>query len=382
MSKKEKKKGNKGQIVLMAIMMLAGGICGVFMVHYAKNLGEDSSSGEEIMILGLLFLCLYVVLFIHIVVHEGGHLIAGLLSGYTFSSFRIGSVMFIKKDGKMQIKKHSIAGTGGQCLMSPPDMRDEKIPYVLYNLGGCIGNLVLVIICLGFYFVYRDVPIVSVILLEFIVIGLALALTNGIPFRTGTVNNDGYNALSLGKNSEAIRSFWVQMKANEQIAKGVHLRDMPTGWFTVPNNEDMKNSMAAVMGVFACNRLMDEHKFEEADALMRRLLGMETAIVPIHKNLMLCDRIYCELVGENRADNIEKMYTKELKKFLKSMKNFPTVIRTEYTYALLYERDLEKAEKIRGKFEKIAKTYPYASDIESERELMEIVNTKNTLCKI
>ena len=377
--KKEKKKGQRGQIVLMAMMMLAGGVCGAGIAHNAKNWKEYYSSGEGIMVIGILLLSLYLVLFIQVVVHEGGHLIAGLLTGYTFSSFRIGSVMFVKKDGNIEIKKHSVAGTGGQCLMSPPNMVDGKIPYVWYNLGGCIANLIVSMICLGFYVVYRDVPIVSVILLEFMVLGLALALTNGIPFQAGMVNNDGYNALSLGKHAQAMRSFWVQMKAIEQIAKGVRLCDMPSDWFVIPSDEGMKNSMVAVMGVFACNRLMDEHKFEEADTTMARLLSMETAIVPIHKNLMICDKIYCELIGENRTDKMKEMETKEFQKFLKSMKNSPSVIRMEYAYALLHERDLKKAQKFFDKFEKVAKTYPYPSDMESERELMEIARTRRDL---
>ena len=378
-NKNEKKKVNIGQIVLMGMMMFAGGICGAFMASYAKNWKASDSSGissEGILVLGLLILSLYVVLYVHLIVHEGGHLIAGLLSGYTFSSFRIGSIILVKKEGKLCVKKHSIAGTGGQCLMSPPDMVDGKIPYVLYNLGGCIANLIVTVICFGLYIVYKDVPIVSVILLEFIVFGLALALTNGIPFQAVMVNNDGYNAISLGKNTEAIRSFWIQMKANEQIGKGVRLRDMPSEWFIMPKEENLKNSMAAVLWVFACNRLIDEHKFEEAKTLMTKLLQMETAIVPIHENLLVCDCIYCELIGENDRNKIEKLYTKDLQKFLKSMKNFPSVIRTQYVNALLYEKDLEKVQKMRQKFEKIAKTYPYASDIESERELMEIADRK------
>lgn len=41
---------------------------------------------------------------------------------------------------------------------------------------------------------------------------------------------------------------------------------------------------------------------------------------------------------------------------------------------MLYEKDKEKAMKIKEKFETCAKTYPYASDIESERELLQIAD--------
>lgn len=52
-------------------------------------------------------------------------------------------------------------------------------------------------------------------------------MANGIPMRLGTVDNDGYNAFSIRKNSASMRAFRVQLKVNEQIAKGVRIKDMP-----------------------------------------------------------------------------------------------------------------------------------------------------------
>ena len=57
-------------------------------------------------------------------------------------------------------------------------------------------------------------------------------------------------------------------------------------------------------------------------------------------------------------------------KFHKMMKNYPSILRTEYVYALLYEENKEKAAKVLEKFEKHAKKYPHPHEIESERELM------------
>jgi len=216
----------------------------------------------------------------------------------------------------------------------------------------------------------RSMPIVPVFCLMFAVIGNAYALMNGVPMRLGTVDNDGYNALSLGKSPEALRSFWVQMKVNEQMAKGKCITELPADWFTPPSDEGMQNSMTSVMGVFACNRMMVEKKFEEAAALMQHYMEIDTAIVGLHRNLMLCDMIYCELVGENRCEVVSEYLSREQKKFMKSMKKFPTVLRTEYVCALLDRYDPKKAEEIETQFEAVAKTYPYPSDIESERELM------------
>ena len=56
------------------------------------------------------------------------------------------------------------------------------------------------------------------------------------------------------------------MKINEEITNGNRLKDMPDEWFIIPENDELKNSMISVLAVFACNRLMDEHRFDEADA--------------------------------------------------------------------------------------------------------------------
>ena len=66
------------------------------------------------------------------------------------------------------------------------------------------------------------------------------------------------------------------------------------------------------------------------------------------------------------------MLDKQQKSFMQSMKKNPTIIRTEYACALLLENDSIKAEKIKQQFEKCVVSYPYTSDIESERELINI----------
>ena len=202
--------------------------------------------------------------------------------------------------------------------------------------------------------------------------GVAIALMNGIPMRTGTVDNDGYNALSLGKNKDAMRAFWMQLKINEQLTKGIRLKDMPDEWFAVLADEAMQNSMVATQAVFATNRLMDQQRFEEADQLIAHLLEIDSGIGGLYRSLMICDQVYIELIRNNRKEILDKMLTKAQLKFMKAMKKFPSVVRTEYAYALLSLRHEPKAKAAFELFEKIAKTYPYPNDIQSERELIKI----------
>ena len=373
---KKKKKIVWQQYIGMAFMVLIGAMCGFIMVWYIDKSSADTPLYQEILSLVGLFLGMYVALFFHMIVHEAGHLVFGLMTGYKFCSFRVASFMWLKENGKLKFKRLTLAGTGGQCLMTPPDMKDGKIPLVLYNLGGSFINIIIGALFLVGYLIFSDIPFLSPILLIFAVVGFMTAMVNGIPMRMGTVDNDGYDAFALSRNKEAVEAFWVQLKVAEQSSKGVRLKDMPAEWFAVPTDEAMKNSMVAVRGVFTCNRLMDEEKFEEADITMAHLLEIDSGIVGLHRNLMMCDRIYVELIGENRSETIESMITKEQKKFMKAMKRFPSVLRTQYVLALLSEKDAARAEAIKNEFEKVAKTYPYAQDIESEKNLMRIAESK------
>ena len=372
--KSKKKKIFWQKYIVMAIYLLVGIICGILFVQYIDSLDVERTPDGELLIFIALIIVIYIAILLQMIIHEVGHLVFGLLTGYRFSSFRIASIMLVRENGKLRFKRLSLAGTGGQCLMAPPEMVDDKIPITLYNLGGSLMNLIAGLVFLGIYFLIGELSLISTIMLMLSVLGFCAALTNGIPMRLGMIDNDGYNALSLSKNREALRAFWIQLKINEQTTKKIRLKDMPKEWFEVPSDEAMENSMVAAIGVFACNRLMDEHRFEEADRLMAHLFDSNITMVGLHRNLLLCDRIYCELISENRHEKLDKMLNKELRRFMRAMKKYPSVIRTEYAYTLLAEKNNTKAETIRAQFEKRARVYPYQGELQFERELIDIAN--------
>lgn len=362
-----------------ALFLLTAVLYGALAADCMKMFSEmNMTSGGYAMILLATVIFLYAGFFLQILIHESGHLIFGLLSGYRFSSFRIGNLIWIKNRHGIHLKRLSLAGTGGQCLMSPPDMAGGKMPFILYHLGGCIMNTVSALIFLGGCILFKTGPFLSVFFLITSLVGFVCAFLNGIPIHFGSADNDGFNAVSLGENLEALRSFWIQLKINEQSTNGVRIKDMPEEWFRVPSDEGMRNSMTAVMGVSAANRMMDAHKFDEAEQLIEHLLRMESGIAGLHRSLLICDRIYCELIKGSGQEWIDYMRDRQQKKFMQAMKNFPSVIRTEYVYALLFERDVESAEKIKKRFEEQVRSYPYESDIISEMELMRTAEQRFT----
>lgn len=366
----KKKRFELKKYIGIIFSLLLGIISGIIFGQLLFEYTTEKTWYEELLYPIFLIIVIIISYITQIIIHETGHLIFGLLSGYRFSSFRIFSLMILKEKDKLKLKKLSIAGTAGQCLMLPPEMKSGRFPVVLYNLGGSLMNMIASAILFCVYILVRDIPYLSDSLLILAVFGVLSSLQNGIPMCMGTVNNDGYNAISLRNNPDAMKSFWIQLKVVELTTKGIRIKDMPDEWFALPSDEAMKNSMVATQGVLVCNRLMDAQKFDEADAVMNHILNIESGVVGLHRNLLICDRIYIELIKDNRKETIENMYSDEIKKFINSMKNYPSVIRTEYALALLFEKNTNKAKGIMERFSKRSKTYPYPNEIEAEKDLI------------
>lgn len=353
---------------VMVLSMIIGGAGGFFGAMYIDSLGGS------LMDLALFVVAIAVASYLQIIIHEGGHLILGLLTGYRFVSFRIGSIMIYRQKGQIKFGKYSLAGTGGQCLLSPPDMIDGKMPYVLYNLGGIIMNLVASLLCALILFV-KPGMLISCFCVGMIAIGILIIITNGLPIQMGEVDNDGRNAMNMGKSPEALRSLWLQLKINEYMTEGIRLKDMPEEWFLMPTEEAMANGMVASIGVFHCNRLMDEGDFPKAGQKIEELLAMKTGMIGIYRSLLTLDLVYCELMGERRKEILDRMKQKDMTSLMKAMKNFPAVLRSQYAYAALEEKDMQKAGQIKKNFEKIKNSYPYPQEIEGEWELIKNVDS-------
>ena len=372
MERKKKRSSTRATLEIF-ILALIGAVCGFFAVQYL-DLSFLSELPPRIRFLGyvLFFALIWLAYMLEIILHEMGHLVCGLLSGYRFSSFRIGRRVLLSQDGKWTWKRFSLAGTGGQCLMVPPAPKKERYPVVLYNLGGTVFNLLFGLLFLALTFLTLDVSFwLTVFFGANAFFGILYALLNGIPLRLSMVPNDGANVVALKKDPLAAKAFCIQLQISALGYEGKRIKDMPAEWFDDPDTEMLKNRMLADRAVLICNRLMDEHRFAEAEEKMKALLASDANVIGIHRKLLICDLVYCELIGACRDEVLVDYLTPEQFSFMKSMKEFPTVIRTEYAYALLREREAARVRHLRECFERVARSYPSQGDIQSERELIE-----------
>ena len=366
------KKAKISSVILFLINML--GFVGIGVLY-----GRLLSDEENFFVFLIGALCAAfaagIIMLIHIILHEAGHLIFGLLTGYKFNSFRIFNLMWQKDiDGKIRFYNFSLAGTGGQCIMSPPEIKNGKMPFFWYNIGGILMNFLLAALFTVLYLIFKGNPYFDFVCLSFCVLGASTGLANGLPLPD--INNDGRNIVELSKSENAVKSFYLQMQGVVMIKNGTRTKDFPLEWFEMPTDEELKNSMICVMAVFICDRLFDEGNYFKAQSMIDNLLQKETAIDNVHKQLLKANALFCELTGEQNKSKIENYLDKDLQNFMKAMKNYPSIIRTQYAYELIYKKDTQAAQKQMDLFEKVALTYPYKVEITAERECIALVEAK------
>ena len=354
-----------GRIFIFAIYYGAGALGGVLMGREA--LRYDS------FIFGLISMLIpfLLALAINIALHEAGHLIFGLLSGYSFISYRLGSFMIMKSNGRFRFARLSVAGTGGQCLMLPPDNSDGNVPCVLYNLGGVIVNVIFgaIMLILAVGSDWNPFPAMLSIF------AFAMALANGIPLNAGFIANDGMNALMLRKNPAALEAICLQLRVAAAQADGKRLRELPDEWFEMPEDDSIdSNTHVASKAVLIENRLLDEGRLDETLALAQRLCR-SVGVLDLYKQLLKLDMISV-LYLTGRPEEAGRLFDERaLGKTMKLLKVFPACIRTRYIAAKLGDKGNEVTARLN--FERVSHKYPYKGEIESERELMSLADSVN-----
>ncbi|MDH6355016.1 hypothetical protein M2132_001353 [Dysgonomonas sp. PH5-45] len=311
--------------------------------------------------------------YLQIILHEGGHLFAGLMSGYGFVSFRIGSFVFMFEGRKIKVKRFAIAGTGGQCLMSPPDGFDVKtVPYIRYNIGGVLANCLASAVCFWILWMFQPPFPLNFFLAVMCFLGMLFSLMNGIPMKISGIANDTYNILMLRKDMIARRAFMLQLKANALLSQGTRLREMPEEWFVLPPDADFNNYLHVSIKMLEAGRLQDLGEQDEARRCLEELEPYLPRMIRIYRYEILCELAFYKIISDESREQIDEILTPQLKKYATQYSRFMlSKKRLLYAYALFVEKDNAKARQLYEEALQMKDSLPLKAEAESEIEMME-----------
>lgn len=306
--------------------------------------------------------------YIQIIAHETGHLIAGLISGYKLIFFRIGPFTFVRHGRKTEVKKFRVKGTAGQCLMMPPDGSADKIPYKFYNYGGVLMNVLISVVSALCYVFLDDIVFVTDLFLALAVVGLFLAVMNGMPMRVNGITNDGFNATLIAKDEYAKRAFFSQLRIIGSLSAGVRVKDMPKEWFFDGDIADANNDFYMLTQYF-----LDKHDFQSAKYCIARA-KFSPRIPPVQQMELECENLFLKIIDFSDSQTIQNILTPQLKSYIKHTLNNISRQRQLYAYELLYKTNGDKAIKHLELFAKYARVHPFSVEIAAEKELIDTVN--------
>lgn len=256
------------QLGIILFMAIIGGVFGYYL---GSTLGrEDLNMGTAVKI--LLFGLLWFI--VQLIIHEAGHAIFGLFTGYKMVSFRLFSFMWVwQKDGQIVFRRHKVPGTLGQCLMMPPPYNNGQFPFRLYLLGGVLANLFCSIV-IGILFTPNSMAATI-----FVMIGLFFALTNGIPMGF----NDGATLRIALSSQEQAYLFYMQIDTNYQFSLGKTYVELPEQYIesvpSVPKNTYF-NDYQAFLQLGYRFELRDFEAYEE---LLEELWERQDEMIPLYQ---------------------------------------------------------------------------------------------------
>ncbi len=339
-----------------------------FTEYIHKYYSLDITEGLAVFFVavGSLILSLAII----IPIHELGHLVCGLMTGYKFVSYRIFNFTLLKENGKLRVKKFAVAGTGGQCLLTPPDLPLEEIPTGWYNFGGVLANLILLLIALPFTFLDLN-PFVAEGLWIFILTDAIMILLNGIPMQAGGVGNDGYNIKLLKKNLLSKQGIVNQLRANALIQNGVRPKDMPDTLFSNPYEIDYKNALEVSIPLMYSSRLIDQQDYEEALKEMETLYAHKDEIMPLYVKEIACELAFLYL-RTGKIEEADKLLDKDLRKYIETYrKMMSSKERMMVAIALYLDKDPAKAQELYEKFKARKDEYLLQGEVLSDLALLE-----------
>jgi hypothetical protein len=265
---------------------------------------------------------------IGVALHEAGHLVFGLMTGYKFSSYRLLSFVWYKEGGKIKFTKSKSIAVG-QCLMIPPE-NEKKFRFVLYNLGGGIVNIVSLILFIILCIVLPYNLFLYCISLGGVLANWCLMVLNMIPMVID-IPNDGMNVVAALKSKDAKHGLYLTFFVNSETMKGKRYSELDSELLNVSDTADFNNYLVAYIVILEAARLYDLGEYDKSIDCYGKLKNAK--LPAYYSNAIKLNYLYYYTVHKPDFEKARELF-RELSadKKLKKLLNTQTRILSAYEY--------------------------------------------------
>ncbi len=236
----------------------------------------------EMSVLWAVTFCL-LMLWPQVLLHEGGHALAGLARGMQPLAFGVGPWRWERGGDRWRLRRGGhVRGVSGFAILLPRGERGQsRFDQFAYLIGGPAANLTTLAAVLVLLPLTTDAPVAASFLAGTGAGAATLGLINLLPFETHGWRSDGRNILDLFRRSpDAERARRVRATLG-LVSAGVRPRDWPAA--ILPELPDERTAPPDLVGIQAASQLL-AHALDRGDAVLARrcarLLAVGHAAVP------------------------------------------------------------------------------------------------------
>ena len=284
---------------------------------------------------------LFLSVYVHFLLHEGGHFLFGKLSGYRLVSFQVRHFKYSQADHRLHHIQTTSPLLAGQCLMAPPKGDYAELPYRGYLLGGILANaLTGAALYSSAYLMELKVGSLFV-LFSFVPVWMALA--NLLP----KGQNDGAVLREASRSLQARKLLFRQLEMAQLIEETVPFADLPDAYFAcLRDTQYQKSFLVDYFYMVAYVRALGELDFEEADNLLLTFSANRPVKESVYWPIYLMESLFCDALFGRIGTAEEKYVQIQTQPLLKRYWNANNRIRAAYAFFCLI--DLEATKKILG----------------------------------
>ena len=191
--------------------------------------------------------------------------------------------------------------------MYPPQWKDgEKYPYLAYNLGGGLFNIIFSLLAVPLFFTGSAFGGWAAGI--FIFCGVLLVITNLVPMTIG-VPNDGKNICDCRKSLIAQKALYLQLKMNADMSNDARLKELPLELLQVERTEESEKSGLVVgLHLYEIYWYMENGMDEEAKALLAEMESKKDGMATLFLNAFELIRLYYMLFEKAPLEQIAAYY--------------------------------------------------------------------------
>lgn len=358
------------QLILTSLFLLFFGTLGFFGAYY---LAESANNITGVKVLYTIFII--VVSFpLHVILHEIGHLLGGLSSGYQFIMFRLFSTVWIKTKNRLSRRKQYVPGIMGQALMSPPS-DNNRVALLVYNAGGVLMNLMTALIFIVFSIVNSN-ETVGYSLITSAVVAFLLIIMSLIPVQ-GT---DGYNMIQIYKKEETQSELINILSLYRDMVHGATFEELQK-YINLDKISSLQEPTAVNQYDVKASYLLETGDFEGAFDIYQMLYENKDRIFPGHQPDITLNYLFMLLLYKPDHPDVLKIQKNKIYKKYQKIKQ-ANYFRVYATVSLYLEHDYAKTEKLLQQGEKYIPLSPTVTDeffeIKLYKDLNQDLNSKKT----